>query len=47
MTSLPFLVSRIQTWALEEATRRLEKEGILPDPDDVEDEEDDDDDDEG
>ncbi|KAK3900654.1 ESSS subunit of NADH:ubiquinone oxidoreductase-domain-containing protein [Staphylotrichum tortipilum] len=24
----------IQTWALEEARRRLEKEGILPDPDD-------------
>ncbi|KAH8724965.1 NADH:ubiquinone oxidoreductase 11.6kD subunit [Phaeosphaeriaceae sp. PMI808] len=23
----------IQTWALEEARRRLEKEGILPDPD--------------
>lgn len=26
---------RIQTWALEEARRRLEKEGILEDPDDV------------
>ena len=25
---------RIQTWALEEARRRLEAEGILPDPDD-------------
>ena len=25
----------IQTWALEEARRRLEKEGILEDPDDV------------
>lgn len=25
---------RIQTWALEEARRRLEIEGILPDPDD-------------
>ena len=24
----------IQTWALEEARRRLEAEGILPDPDD-------------
>lgn len=24
----------IQTWALEEARRRLEVEGILPDPDD-------------
>ena len=24
---------RIQTWALEEARRRLEAEGILPDPD--------------
>lgn len=24
---------RIQTWALEEARRRLELEGILPDPD--------------
>jgi hypothetical protein len=24
---------RIQTWALEEARRRLEKEGILEDPD--------------
>lgn len=24
---------RIQTWALEEARRRLEKEGILDDPD--------------
>ncbi|KAF1814231.1 NADH:ubiquinone oxidoreductase 11.6kD subunit, partial [Eremomyces bilateralis CBS 781.70] len=23
----------IQTWAIEEARRRLEKEGILPDPD--------------
>ncbi len=23
---------RIQTWALEEARRRLEAEGILPDP---------------
>lgn len=26
--------NRIQTWALEEARRRLEAEGILPDPDD-------------
>ncbi|KAL6718063.1 hypothetical protein ACLMJK_004148 [Lecanora helva] len=26
----------IQTWALEEARRRLETEGILPDPDDQE-----------
>ena len=26
--------TRIQTWALEEARRRLEAEGILPDPDD-------------
>ena len=26
----------IQTWALEEARRRLEAEGILPDPDSVE-----------
>ncbi|KAK3176401.1 hypothetical protein OEA41_007724 [Lepraria neglecta] len=26
----------IQTWALEEARRRLEAEGILPDPDDEE-----------
>ena len=25
-------VYRIQTWALEEARRRLEKEGILEDP---------------
>lgn len=25
-------VLRIQTWALEEARRRLEVEGILPDP---------------
>lgn len=25
----------IQTWALEEARRRLEAEGILPDPDNV------------
>ena len=25
---------RIQTWALEEARRRLEAEGVLPDPDD-------------
>lgn len=24
---------RLDTWALEEARRRLEKEGILPDPD--------------
>lgn len=24
---------RIQTWALEEARRRLEAEGLLPDPD--------------
>lgn len=24
---------RIQTWALEEARRRLEIEGVLPDPD--------------
>jgi hypothetical protein len=29
------LTSRIQTWALEEARRRLEKEGILEDPDTV------------
>ena len=28
--------NRIQTWALEEARRRLEAEGILPDPDDEE-----------
>lgn len=27
-----FIVIRIQTWALEEARRRLEVEGILPDP---------------
>lgn len=26
-------VNSIQTWALEEARRRLEIEGILPDPD--------------
>jgi hypothetical protein len=26
-------VCSIQTWALEEARRRLEAEGILPDPD--------------
>jgi hypothetical protein len=26
-------VGSIQTWALEEARRRLEKEGILEDPD--------------
>ena len=26
---------RIQTWALEEARRRLEKEGLLDDPDTV------------
>ena len=26
---------RIQTWALEEARRRLEKEGILEDPDET------------
>jgi len=26
-------VFRIQTWALEEARRRLEKEGLLEDPD--------------
>lgn len=26
------LETRIQTWALEEARRRLEAEGILPDP---------------
>lgn len=25
-------IYRIQTWALEEARRRLEAEGILPDP---------------
>lgn len=24
--------SRLDTWALEEARRRLEKEGIIPDP---------------
>ena len=29
---LAFLNSRIQTWALEEARRRLEAEGILEDP---------------
>lgn len=29
-----YLEYRIQTWALEEARRRLEAEGILPDPDD-------------
>jgi hypothetical protein len=28
-----FTSFRIQTWALEEARRRLEAEGILPDPD--------------
>ena len=28
--------NRIQTWALEEARRRLEAEGILPDPDEEE-----------
>ena len=27
------VIPRIQTWALEEARRRLEVEGILPDPD--------------
>jgi hypothetical protein len=27
-----FVCYRIQTWALEEARRRLEAEGILPDP---------------
>ena len=27
-------VYRIETWALEEARRRLEKEGILPEPED-------------
>ena len=27
-----FRGNRIQTWALEEARRRLEAEGILPDP---------------
>ncbi len=32
MTDVPSI--RIQTWALEEARRRLEVEGILPDPDD-------------
>ena len=26
------MLNRIQTWALEEARRRLEKEGILEDP---------------
>lgn len=26
------VMNRIQTWALEEARRRLEKEGILEDP---------------
>ena len=32
--SLIFGPRRIQTWALEEARRRLEAEGVLPDPDD-------------
>ena len=32
--ALTFDRDRIQTWALEEARRRLEAEGILPDPDD-------------
>ena len=32
--SADYLECRIQTWALEEARRRLEAEGILPDPDD-------------
>lgn len=27
-----FFSRRLDTWALEEARRRLEKEGILPDP---------------
>lgn len=30
--ALLFRGDRIQTWALEEARRRLEAEGILPDP---------------
>jgi hypothetical protein len=33
MTLTVFHHYRIQTWALEEARRRLEKEGILEDPD--------------
>jgi hypothetical protein len=30
------MMCSIQTWALEEARRRLEKEGILEDPDEKE-----------
>lgn len=33
LTLISLTAFRIQTWALEEARRRLEAEGILPDPD--------------